>query len=769
MLTAEERILLHLLAHIRHGERYEVPFDLTQSGIALAVGVRRSHVSATLAEMSKRWLSEERVAHIEGGGRRRKVYVLTPRGAQAAESLRHRVASSMFTVRSGDGEREMTLGEALARAPRRSLVELALSAQGDHLDLTEASRPPAFRDEGLRFYGREAELARFRAFLDSVAVGLAVRGLPGIGKTAYLVHGASLADPCVVSRTRLTEWTTPESLLAALGARLREVGRPGMAELRDGGSGVEAMLERLAAESAEVRVLLVVDDIHKASEAVVSLLRSLLPVLQGTKAKIVVAGRRIPPFYSRREVLLDGLVREMELGGLDEESSKTLLRDRAVPEERLATVLATTKGHPLFLQLVAASGGVGGGDVRHYLREEVLSRLDPREQELCAALAVHRHPVTPDAVAVEVTDASRLDGLAERCLLRLGGGLVDMHDLFREFFLSRLTPAQRLRLHAAAAAYYESRPDPVSRIEMLYHLVKGGHPGPAATLLAGIGHGLADRGLQAELLQVMGLLDLESLDPVERLPVLFLRGEILSTRGEWSRSEASFAEASAVAEELRDMRGRARASLEAGVLEYRRGNFEEARSRFRESRGLLGDHDDVLLGRLLNAFGVLEWQAGNLDAAADLYRQGREAYVRCGDTAGVAGAINNLGILAWQRGEVDAGLSLYGEALRLSEELGDERTVAILYNNIGEVYRRKGDVPSAEKFYRRSLELAQKLQFLWQMGEVHRNLGRLLGPKESALHLRQALEIFERLGARPDVDEVKALLREHAGASSDGD
>ena len=54
MLTAEERILLHLLEHVRRADRFEVPFAMSQSGIALAVSVRRSHVSATLSEMEKR-------------------------------------------------------------------------------------------------------------------------------------------------------------------------------------------------------------------------------------------------------------------------------------------------------------------------------------------------------------------------------------------------------------------------------------------------------------------------------------------------------------------------------------------------------------------------------------------------------------------------------------------------------------------------------------------------------------------------------------------
>lgn len=756
MLTAEERVLLHLLAHLRAGERFEVPFELTQAGIALAVGVRRSHVSAVMQGMESRGLVAGRVAHVVGGGRRRRAYVLTPRGAQGAEALRQSVAETVVSVRSGGSERRMRLAEALPLASKRSLVELASSVSDGALDLEAPAR--AAPTGAARFYGRGPELEAFKEFLRSGSTALAVRGLPGTGKTAFLAK-ATAGLPGVVVWLKATEWTTPDQVLAAAAARLRESGRPSLAELREARRPVDDQVLCVGGEAADLPILLVLDDIHKAAEPVAGLLRHLVPSLRGTRGKLVAAGRRIPAFFSRREVVLDGLVREIELSGLDARSGQRLLLDRGVPEARAQDLLAVTKGHPLFLELLAATGGEGAGDVRTYLREEVLSRLEPREQELCAALSVHRHPVAPEAVTAEVADASRLESLSDRCLLRLGGGAVEMHDLLREFFLARLTTPQRLRLHAAAAGYYESRPDPSSRIEMLYHLAKAGRHGQAAALLGGLGHGLCVRGFQDDVLRVVGLLEFESLDPVERLPVLLLRGEIQSTRGDWGRAEASFAEAAAVAEDLGDLRGRSRAVLETGVLEYRRGDADAARAHFLRSREILGDADDAILGRILNASGVLEWQAGNLDTAGDLYGQSREAYARAGDAAGVAGAVNNLGILRWQQGDVDGALELYAEALRASEDLGDERTVAILYNNIGEAYRRKGDAANATKFYGRSLALAEKLQFLWQMGEVHRNLGRVLGPKESSTHLRQALEIFERLGARPDTEEVRGLLR----------
>src|SRR3989304_6090601 len=128
MLTAEERILLHLLAYVRRGKRFEVPFEMTQQGIALAVSVRRSHVSAVLAEMEKHGLLTKRMAHVEAGG---------------------------------DGVPD--LDASRARAP----------------PTTAAPR---------RFYGRSRELAAAREFLRSPATCLTVRGLPGVGKTAFLAR-----------------------------------------------------------------------------------------------------------------------------------------------------------------------------------------------------------------------------------------------------------------------------------------------------------------------------------------------------------------------------------------------------------------------------------------------------------------------------------------------------------------------------------------------------------------------------------------------------
>jgi len=761
MLTAEERVLLHLLGHVRHAERYEAPFELTQAGIALATSVRRSHVSATLKEMESRGLVDRRVSHIEGGARRRKVYVLSARGVQAAESIRQRVAATPVRWRTGGEVRPTTLGEAVRASRGGSLVTLALAVRDGLLDL-ETPRPLDRPLAAPRFYGRVTELAQFREFLASACACLALRGLAGTGKSAFLVAATSGTDPSRLLWVRAAEGTTPEQLVAAIAGKLRELGRPALSQMREYGASPEDLLARAVRETSEAPLLLVIDGAEKTRDALAPFLGRLLAGLRGSAGKLVVAGRQLPHFYSRRDVLLDGSVRELEMSTLDDAAALAILASRGVPEARRDEVLAVTRGHPLFLELMAATGGRGLGDIRKYLREEVASQLGPREEELLATLAVQRHPIPSEAVVLELADSGRLEALQERGLVRLGGGVVEMHDLLKEFFASRLSGAQRRRLHLAAAAYYETRPDPEDRLEQLHHLERAGEVEELVELLAGTGRSLAARGFQEEVLRLIAQIDLASLAAEDRVPLLLLEGEVCATRGSWDRARQRFSEAAGLAEEIGDGRGRARAVLEAGVLEYRRGDVEAARASFQRALDIVGDSDEAITARILNAFGILEWQAGDLDSAAAFYDRSRKAYERASDLAGVAGAINNLGILRWQRGDVDGALSLYAESLKISESLGDDRTVSILYNNIGEAYRRRGDSDNAARFYDRSLQLAERLEFVWQIGEIHRNLGRLLSGPKGRGHLEQALAIFESLGARRDKDEVLALLQDQA-------
>ena len=87
VLTVGERILLHL-------SRYRwvstaAPFELTQDGIAQAIGRTRAHAAIELKKLIDQGLVDAPVSdHVAGGTMKRLVYVMTPAGRDKVVKLR---------------------------------------------------------------------------------------------------------------------------------------------------------------------------------------------------------------------------------------------------------------------------------------------------------------------------------------------------------------------------------------------------------------------------------------------------------------------------------------------------------------------------------------------------------------------------------------------------------------------------------------------------------------------------------------------------------
>lgn len=91
--TIRERILLHLsrFRMINEEEVYNLPFDLTQDGIAAALGISRAHSSLELKKLRQAGKVRENQVHVIGSGIRRKVYYLEPDGRTEAEHVKKKL------------------------------------------------------------------------------------------------------------------------------------------------------------------------------------------------------------------------------------------------------------------------------------------------------------------------------------------------------------------------------------------------------------------------------------------------------------------------------------------------------------------------------------------------------------------------------------------------------------------------------------------------------------------------------------------------------
>ncbi len=83
-ISMRDRVLAHLyrFRHIRCDIAYNAPKDITQEGVAISLGITRSHANVILRKMVDRGEVIEHMALISGTNRatRRLVYTMTPSG-----------------------------------------------------------------------------------------------------------------------------------------------------------------------------------------------------------------------------------------------------------------------------------------------------------------------------------------------------------------------------------------------------------------------------------------------------------------------------------------------------------------------------------------------------------------------------------------------------------------------------------------------------------------------------------------------------------------
>ena len=122
--STPDRILLHLLDYVGYEGEFNQPDEMTQYGIAEAIGLGRSTVSKSIRRLERERLVKSARAHVPSGSLRRTVYHLTDAGVSAANRKRIEVEeeganslglSSNHFGESTGLEQHPTPGHALSR------------------------------------------------------------------------------------------------------------------------------------------------------------------------------------------------------------------------------------------------------------------------------------------------------------------------------------------------------------------------------------------------------------------------------------------------------------------------------------------------------------------------------------------------------------------------------------------------------------------------------------------------------------------------------
>jgi len=287
--SVQERILLHLFDYADFKSSIEVPFALSQMGIANAVAIARSNVPRAIAGLKDDGLLIERQAHVKGVSRKRKAYFLTDIGIKLAGETWTRLQVYPLRCILNDGSSvSTTLGTIKSSLPfemrpvdvirylddngildtrtlSADLVERDLSKHVEKQLVTSLTDLPRVR----HFFGRNRELDNMESLLDARATTLLVPGIAGIGKTSV---AAKLIERFMHRRNllyhRCQEWEGSRPFFESVADWLSSIGDSSFADfLMANPHPSPADAARMIIDGIEgAPSLIVIDDLHKVSD-----------------------------------------------------------------------------------------------------------------------------------------------------------------------------------------------------------------------------------------------------------------------------------------------------------------------------------------------------------------------------------------------------------------------------------------------------------------------------------------------------------------------
>lgn len=750
----QERILLHLLDYSDYKDSIEVPFALSQMGIANAVAIARSNVPRAIAGLKDQGILVERQAHVKGVSRKRKAYFLTDTGISLANETWDRlaefpvrcilddqpaVATTLngaksvlpFEMRPVDIIRYIDEHNCLdVRNLSADLVERDLSKHVEKQLVTSLADLPRLR----HFYGRTTELDNMVNLLEARATTLLVPGIAGIGKTTV---ASKLIERFMHRRNllyhRCQDWEGSRSFFESVADWLSSMGNSEFSTyLAATPVPQPADAAKLLVEALEgTPSLLVIDDFHKVSDMVLhQTFQAMSLALLGSEEKIglVIFSRSFKPVVPTKDA--EGRIASLvlPLDGLDPESGRKLLTSfDSLEDEQWLHIHGLSRGHPLVLELInrGASAGAFHETLENYVTVEIFSKLSAEQKRVLSALSIFREPVELDALAQQQLNTDELDSLVESGLARQADAeTYDVHDLIREFLLRSLSSALRQEFHAKCVDWYEKQtPSHDMLIELVYHSIQAAQYEKASELVVSEGRQLISQGYM-ELLGLIEQIQTDDLASEVVVRMAQLQGDILALLGRLDEAEQVLSE----------------------TLERAKKNAEE-----------------LIQAEILSSMADVSRKQGESDVSLNRHKQALKHYISLGHAKWAARTYNNIGYLLRRKNERAKALEAYGEVEAIlkgsddDELINSQITLARALIALGEVDRAREHAMASHE---RTSSMDDSLLHARAQAVLGRYYSKVDQSELALFHYSEALEAMTEAGDVQSLVEITILLGE---------
>ncbi len=807
-LTVEEKILVHLIQYMNYYDQWEVPFDITQEGIAGSIGIARCNVSRAMKKLTGKAFIEEKIAHVKGAERRRKVYFLTHNGHQPANQIFRYLSEYPIVFRTLDGTiKEVKLSklrEELENKPR--FLELikhmssdgiidqrALQTELEHKFVDFSDKLPKLK----YFYGRKSELEQLQNALQTQKF-IILRGIAGIGKTTLItklmLENSGIAP---IFWFRFHEWNTLRNLLSQLGKFLGNLNRSRLNSYLISRRKIDLadISEILENDLKGLKAIFVIDDFHKIASKIIPFFSALVEIL--TKEQEIVAillTRKHIPFYNPQDSQVSNLILDLELSGLDIEGSKELLMNRNISIDQFENIYNFTSGHPLSLELINPTQTSmvqipGQTDIMRYIHTEIFSKLSPDERSLLNIASVYRYPVPSELFFIEDNISySTIDRLLDHSLLIDTGNGYLAHDLVKEFFYHRLNPMVKQQYHAQAAEYYvleferlayieerenilssnsppPEQPGPIlggtpsqeiteskqlSLIEAQYHYINATMHKEAVDLVVEHGIELISKGYLDEFLGILNSIEKRNVDDKNWCSVLLFKGDILTILGEWDEALFHYDQALKISKYLRDQIKQSEAHRNLARIYFKRSDWTNSLNNLNEGLKIsMAQKNDYGIANTYFWLGQVAHRQGKYDQAIQYFKKCMEYAKKINFLPGIAKTYTGLSDVYVDQGNYDKAIDYYQKSIDILNRTGHIYEMSDVYNRIGVAYCKQHDkVDKALEYYNKRIEISSQIGDIIGVGYSLSNAAECYSHKllldEALKSCDRAMKIFKK-------------------------
>jgi tetratricopeptide (TPR) repeat protein len=269
------------------------------------------------------------------------------------------------------------------------------------------------------------------------------------------------------------------------------------------------------------------------------------------------------------------------------------------------------------------------------------------------------------------------------------------------------------------------------------------YPAATATLAEAIGlfRDLGDLPGQAYALNHLGLVQVDVAD--------------------YPAAAASHRQALGLARDAGDQLAEAVSLIDLGMVQQMTGDYPAATASYEQalplarSVGSAFDEADALC-----ELGAARRLTGDYPGAITCERQALDLFHHLGDRLGQGWALDELGRIHQLTGDYPAATACLAEAIELFRDLGDRHGLAKALNSLGELSLRTSAAEESRSHHAKALAIARELGTPGEQARALEGIGRSLlrrDPAEAAMHLREALEIYQKIGA-PEARSVRDTL-----------